>query len=150
MNIKIFFTALIAAAILTACNNSAETEANNASDATLPHIEETAGLILNPEHGMPGHRCDIAVGARDFRENLILHTVCRVTDATLKWELFYRKADRKIYLSVVRSINPLVSALHCNLLKPNTPPVATSVLRNVSLRSTPLILGNSFLPCTSA
>lgn len=64
MDIKTVFTTLIAAAIFTACNNTGETEVNDTSDATsLPPVEGTAGLILNPEHGMPGHRCDIEVGA---------------------------------------------------------------------------------------
>lgn len=63
MNIKTIFTALIAAAIFTACNNSGETEANTTDATSLPPVEGTTGVILNPEHGMPGHRCDIAVGA---------------------------------------------------------------------------------------
>lgn len=33
---------------------------NNDSSAAL---NNTAGLTLNPEHGKPGHRCDLAVGA---------------------------------------------------------------------------------------
>ena len=34
---------------------------NNTTQATLPSTP--TGVTLNPPHGQPGHRCDIAVGA---------------------------------------------------------------------------------------
>lgn len=30
---------------------------------TAPVVPQPAGVTLNPEHGQPGHRCDLAVGA---------------------------------------------------------------------------------------
>ena len=38
---------------------------SNDTSATLNNTagNNTAGLTLNPEHGKPGHRCDLAVGA---------------------------------------------------------------------------------------
>ena len=34
-----------------------------ATTAAAPNTGNTAAVALNPEHGAPGHRCDIAVGA---------------------------------------------------------------------------------------
>lgn len=62
MNIKTIFTALISAAIFTACNNANEADTNSLNNA-LPPVTGGNELVLNPAHGMPGHRCDIAVGA---------------------------------------------------------------------------------------
>src|SRR6187401_2996498 len=41
---------------------------SSTTDPTLPAIIDSAaafkaGVALNPQHGQPGHRCDIAVGA---------------------------------------------------------------------------------------
>lgn len=33
------------------------------SNDSSAKLNNTAGLTLNPEHGKPGHRCDLAVGA---------------------------------------------------------------------------------------
>lgn len=38
-------------------------ENTNATATTLPVLNNTSAVALNPEHGKPGHRCDIAVGA---------------------------------------------------------------------------------------
>lgn len=35
----------------------------NTNTATLPVLNNTSAGALNPEHGKPGHRCDIPVGA---------------------------------------------------------------------------------------
>ena len=36
---------------------------SSGSNDTSAKLNNTAGLTLNPEHGKPGHRCDLAVGA---------------------------------------------------------------------------------------
>jgi hypothetical protein len=44
--------------------SSATTNENtNSNNATLPALSNTSQVTLNPEHGKPGHRCDISVGA---------------------------------------------------------------------------------------
>lgn len=49
-------------------NSVATTPAASATSTTIPvntpaAIKPSIGVKLNPEHGKPGHRCDIAVGA---------------------------------------------------------------------------------------
>lgn len=61
MNTKTILPVLAAVLLFTACNNQ-----DTANDVPLPAATNTAapsGVMLNPAHGMPGHRCDIAVGA---------------------------------------------------------------------------------------
>jgi hypothetical protein len=43
-------------------NQAAFAPASNAQNASLPAANKT-GIALNPAHGQPGHRCDIAEGA---------------------------------------------------------------------------------------
>lgn len=66
-----YISTLILLIFLVSCNN--ETGSQSASSAIstgsinsktgLPYPNNTAQIGLNPEHGKPGHRCDIAVGA---------------------------------------------------------------------------------------
>lgn len=78
MNIKIFGIALLVALGLSACNNDSKRKYRNNSPAVqtpssvsvpLPQspgdtgAQKTVEIALNPEHGMPGHRCEIPVGA---------------------------------------------------------------------------------------
>jgi len=79
---KTFFTiAAFTSILLIACSGDDEIKTNVAAPATagtslLPSTETPAtvidtatlqknyaGAALNPQHGQPGHRCDIAVGA---------------------------------------------------------------------------------------
>jgi len=77
---KIFYRLVIASVVLTSCKKelepqdaSAVTETaaiGSAAPTNLPVQPNTQSPVatsgaqgLNPEHGMPGHRCDIAVGA---------------------------------------------------------------------------------------
>ncbi|WP_430614534.1 hypothetical protein [Flavobacterium sp. JP2137] len=74
---KYAFIAIASVAFLTSCNVTKkeavneETPAteNAAAATTSPSTESAAPAVaataegLNPEHGQPGHRCDIAVGA---------------------------------------------------------------------------------------
>ena len=73
--------------LFTACNNdSGETESStpaNTGTTTSPSVTTpsitpatdlngSADLALNPAHGLPGHRCDITVGAPlDSKPNLV-------------------------------------------------------------------------------
>ncbi len=43
--------------------NSIETNANETSNTANQTSEITEEIALNPEHGLPGHRCDLPVGA---------------------------------------------------------------------------------------
>ena len=64
---------LIASVVLTACNAGSASKKNNATaPASLPTVTaapiqpaNTAAPVtgVNPPHGQPGHRCDLAVGA---------------------------------------------------------------------------------------
>ena len=76
---KSLLVLLIAAPFFIACNDkevSTDQSPNTVQEATLeekkqmldnivPSSNTTSGDVagLNPEHGQPGHRCDIAVGA---------------------------------------------------------------------------------------
>ncbi len=82
---KVFYSLVVASLVLTSCKNnelepqesSAVTETSaiepaapvtNSAESFLPttppaQAKPGGGQGLNPEHGMPGHRCDIAVGA---------------------------------------------------------------------------------------
>lgn len=61
MNTKTVLSVLTFCLFLIACNNNETT--NESSNSTNNITPPTSGVMLNPEHGMPGHRCDIAVGA---------------------------------------------------------------------------------------
>ena len=58
-------------ASIVSCNNEAGSQSSSSSISNssinsktgLPFPNNTAQVGLNPEHGKPGHRCDIAVGA---------------------------------------------------------------------------------------
>jgi hypothetical protein len=72
-SLKYYISGLLLVSIY-ACNSEKKTESNTmplpaAGNAglTLPSTADTSStgetLVLNPAHGQPGHRCDIAVGA---------------------------------------------------------------------------------------
>ena len=82
MNKKSLIIALLPAVLSIACNSATESTDTPATDSTQIsqpsgvdtlaiqkslEMKATAGAAvaegLNPEHGMPGHRCEIAVGA---------------------------------------------------------------------------------------
>jgi hypothetical protein len=82
MNKKLLLIALIPAVIAMSCNSAPESTETPAMDTTQVNpsapvdtlaiqqsleMKATADAAvasgLNPEHGMPGHRCEIAVGA---------------------------------------------------------------------------------------
>lgn len=88
MKTILLFTCLAAIFLLNSCNeqgvdydtsieiaqpkafsNASDSSGMNAtiqqmpSPAVVPYGVAGSGLALNPEHGQPGHRCDIAVGA---------------------------------------------------------------------------------------
>lgn len=79
MNVKNYLPLVLLVSLITACgsedetatpdvpsSNTAPPAAPAAAPATAPVNNTTApasGIALNPEHGKPGHRCDIAVGA---------------------------------------------------------------------------------------
>ncbi len=84
MNAKKYFLVILFVGSLVACDNNSNTdnELNSQSSSTksdtpgdttqsalptfnTPDKNQTTGLNsnVNPEHGQPGHRCDIAVGA---------------------------------------------------------------------------------------
>jgi hypothetical protein len=88
MNKKILFITLFPALILGACNtatDSVETSTGPAIDSSAINQDTPIDTVaiqkslemkatadaavasgLNPEHGMPGHRCEIAVGGTTF------------------------------------------------------------------------------------
>lgn len=58
--------AVAAFGLLSSCKDEANTEATEpAQTATTPtqNGEQQQTAQLNPQHGLPGHRCDIPVGA---------------------------------------------------------------------------------------
>ena len=61
------FVAILAVSLITSCKEDTKkseavevTPQENAVKQTTPAA--TNGIALNPEHGQPGHRCDIKVG----------------------------------------------------------------------------------------
>ncbi|RZK92039.1 MAG: hypothetical protein EOO98_04445 [Pedobacter sp.] len=69
---------VLALAVLASCSNNKKEKSeadysatptglsglqNTASTTAPASSTSTSGLLLNPEHGQPGHRCDLAVGA---------------------------------------------------------------------------------------
>jgi len=66
---KIFFgAAIIGASFLTSCGDDKQSETqtateNSAANSTTTNSEGKETAQLNPEHGLPGHRCDLPVGA---------------------------------------------------------------------------------------
>ncbi len=48
--------------ILASCN-SEKAKVDQISDITAPAGKKDGNALLNPAHGAPGHRCDVAVGA---------------------------------------------------------------------------------------
>ena len=64
---------LVLAVFIVSCNNEAGSQSssprisnssiNSKTGLPIPNATSTAQTNLNPEHGKPGHRCDIAVGA---------------------------------------------------------------------------------------
>ena len=67
MKIKIRNISLVMAALaisLFSCNNAEkESEKNSDQTETTTSKGEDLGLKVNPAHGLPGHRCDLPVGA---------------------------------------------------------------------------------------
>ena len=49
--------------VLPAASDTTLTTSNPALLSATPTTGSDAGVALNPKHGEPGHRCDIAVGA---------------------------------------------------------------------------------------
>ncbi len=86
---KLFFTALLGIIGLTACTDRTERTLKQTAPAPSPSSvsvpipgstdstgkQKTVDIALNPEHGQPGHRCEIPVGAplnskpEDFQGN---------------------------------------------------------------------------------
>jgi hypothetical protein len=65
---KTTFNLLLAAALIgfTACSDgdSKTNRINSTANAgTTPMATPSGNVALNPEHGQPGHRCDLEVGA---------------------------------------------------------------------------------------
>lgn len=70
---KHIFPVFLLVVIFVSCNNKSENSEQTTVPAVIPSAGNaispgnndslTSGLALNPQHGEPGHRCDIAVGA---------------------------------------------------------------------------------------
>ena len=78
MNVKKHLSVIFLITVLSACDNNTSTDKEldpqstttvtdtpkDTSKSTLPGANTiTTNSNLNPEHGQPGHRCDLAVGA---------------------------------------------------------------------------------------
>lgn len=65
-NKMIFGLAVIAIGLLSSCNNEEKEENSEPVDAATIMNQQNSGdetAQVNPKHGLPGHRCDIPVGA---------------------------------------------------------------------------------------
>lgn len=70
MHLQKLLTAVTLLSILNSCADNTEENTTNtpvqsgkpAATQTAP-VSNTTSVALNPAHGQPGHRCDIAVGA---------------------------------------------------------------------------------------
>lgn len=69
---KHLFPVYLFVVIFVSCNDKAENKDQTTAPTILPaatnpispsNSDSTSGIALNPQHGQPGHRCDIAVGA---------------------------------------------------------------------------------------
>lgn len=63
MKLLTFIVSILTSLIFISCDSGNAGSVNTQVDNIQPNASGQTTAILNPEHGKPGHRCDIAVGA---------------------------------------------------------------------------------------
>ncbi|GAB2763164.1 MULTISPECIES: hypothetical protein [Bacteria] len=64
MKMKLFFSVMLLAAFIGCKEEEQKTPPAEAINTTTQKVEaKTDSLKVNPAHGLPGHRCDLPVGA---------------------------------------------------------------------------------------